>query len=124
MKAVRIHEHGTIDVLTIDELDKPKPTENDVLVKIKAASINHLDIFVRNGIPGVPLPLIMGSDASGEVTELGENVEGEDHLKIGDEVILVPYRSCQNCSACLAGEDQLCKRYHILGEHLDGSQAE
>ena len=59
MKAIRIHQHGDLDVLSVDEIDKPVPLDNQVLVEVKAAALNHLDLFVRNGIPGVPLPIIM-----------------------------------------------------------------
>ena len=112
MKAIRLHEQGKIDVIKIDEIPIPTVKENEVLVRIKAAALNHLDLFVRRGIPGTPLPIIPGSDGAGiiEVT--------------GDEVIIVPFRTCQKCDKCLIGEEQLCRQYQIPGEHLDGTMAE
>ncbi len=121
MKAIRIHNHGGIDVLSIDEIDKPKPASNEVLVQVKSASLNHLDLFVRNGFPGIPLPIIMGSDAAGIVVEIGEEVKKSI---VGDEVFIVPHRTCGICPTCLSEHEQLCKKYHILGEHLNGCQAE
>ena len=69
MKAIRIHSHGSLDSLSIDNIDIPNKSDTHVLVKVKAAALNHLDIWVRNGLPGIniPLPLIMGCDASGDV---------------------------------------------------------
>ena len=85
MKAIRIHEHGSADVLKIDNIPEPKCQENLVKVQIKATALNHLDIWVRNGLPGIkiPLPLIMGSDASGIVVEVGEHI---NNFNVGDKV--------------------------------------
>ncbi len=121
MKAIRIHQHGDLNVLSIDDLPKPIPSENQVLVHIKAAALNHLDLFVRKGIPGVPLPIILGSDGSGEITEIGKNV---NNLKIGDEVIIMPFKSCETCEFCTSGQEQLCNDYIIRGEHFNGCQSE
>ena len=74
MKAVRIHEHGNIDVLKWEEGSIPSISENQVLVEIKAAAMNHLDLWVRKGIPGVPLPCVLCSDGSGIVKEIGIKV--------------------------------------------------
>ena len=89
MKAVRIHSHGSIDVLRVDNIQKPKCPSNKVLVEIKACSLNHLDIWVRNGLPGIkiPLPLIMGSDGSGIVVDVGSEI---NDFKIGDKVVVQP----------------------------------
>ncbi|MFC2088136.1 zinc-binding dehydrogenase [Calditrichota bacterium] len=121
MKAVRIHQHGNIDVLSIDDIQKPIPNEEQVLIQIKSSSLNHLDLFVRNGFPGIPLPLNMGSDGSGIVKETGKLVK---NFSIGDEVIIVPFETCGVCSACISGREQLCRKYVIRGEYLDGCQAE
>jgi len=121
MKSVRIHQHGDLDVLSIDEISKPTPSENQVLVQIKAAALNHLDLFVRKGIPGVPLPIILGSDGAGVIAEIGPNVK---KFNIGDEVIIVPFKTCETCEFCKSGQEQLCKKYFIRGEHLDGCQSE
>ena len=121
MKSIRIHQHGDFDVLLIDEIQKPVPLDTQVLVQIKAAALNHLDLFVRQGIPGVPLPIIMGSDGAGIITEIGSNVK---NLKIGDEVIIVPFKSCGTCNSCKSEQEQLCNNYQVRGEHLNGCQAE
>jgi NADPH:quinone reductase-like Zn-dependent oxidoreductase len=121
MKAVRIHKHGTSDVLRVDDIAIPKPQTGEVLIKIKAAALNHLDIFVRKGIPGVALPLIMGSDAAGEVVETGENVTW---LKKGDEVIHVPFRINPDDPLLKTNNENLSKDYKIPGEHVNGVQAE
>jgi len=121
MKANRIHQHGDLDVLSIDEIAKPTPSESQVLVQVKAAALNHLDLFVRKGIPGVPLPLVLGSDGAGVIAEIGTNI---NNFNIGDEVIIVPFKTCETCEFCKSGQEQLCIKYFIRGEHLDGCQSE
>jgi len=64
MKAIRLHEHGWFDSLVIDELPMPEPAADEILIRVKAAALNHLDLWVRQGLPGIKLPLIMGSDAN------------------------------------------------------------
>ena len=87
MKAIRIHNHGDIESLHVDDIPEPHTAENKVKVQIKAAALNHLDIWVRNGLPGIniPLPLIMGSDASGIVVDAGDGIS---KFKIGDKVVV------------------------------------
>ena len=123
MKCVRIHEHGGIDKLVQDEIPTPTIGPTDVLVNVKATSINHLDLWVRKGLPGVkfPLPLIPGVDAAGVVAEVGEGVR---HLKTGDRVVVAQGISCGHCKHCLDGNDNLCKEYRLIGEHRDGADAE
>ena len=87
MKAIRIHAHGGVEQLRLDELEAPKLGLYQLLVEVKAAALNRLDIFVRNGIPGVPLPVIMGADASGVVREVGSAVT---QFKPGDRVLGQP----------------------------------
>jgi len=123
MKAIRIHGHGQTDVLKIDEIDIPKLQPGYVLVRIKSAGINHLDLFVRKGIPGTPLPIIMGSDAAGIIERIYPDESEKTGLKSGDHVFIIPYVSCKECTFCRSGQDELCSHYHILGEHLDGTQA-
>ena len=74
MQAVRIHEHGDVGIVKCESAPKPKPKIGEVLVQVKAAAMNHLDLWVRRGIPGVPLPMILGSDGSGVIAEIGDDV--------------------------------------------------
>lgn len=121
MKAIRIHRHGGNGVLKIDILEKPKPDHRDILVKIKYAALNHLDIFVREGFPAIPLPLILGSDAAGEVIEVGADVK---NIKQGDEVINIPFRIPSGDPLIKENNENLSLNYSIPGEHSDGMQAE
>ena len=123
MKCVRIHEHGGIDQLILEDVPTPRVGPNDVLVRVKATSINHLDLWVRRGLPGVkfPLPMIPGVDAAGLVEEAGSEVR---HVRIGDRVVVVQGISCGQCKQCLNGDDNLCKDYRLIGEHRDGADAE
>jgi NADPH:quinone reductase-like Zn-dependent oxidoreductase len=123
MHAVRIHQHGGPEVLTYEEGPTPEIGAHDVLVRVRACALNHLDVHLRRGIPGlrVPLPHILGADIAGEVAQVGAEVT-EWHA--GDEVVLNPGVSCGRCQACLAGEDNLCRDYSILGEHIHGGYAE
>lgn len=123
MKAIRVHEHGGIDKLVIDELSAPAPKSNEAVVRVKATSINHLDIWARSGLRNMnfPLPLILGSDGAGTITEIGSEIT---ELKVGDRVLISPATSCGRCERCLRGEDNLCHEYKILGEHQDGTDAE
>ena len=123
MKCVRIYEHGGVDKLVFDEMDVPPVGPMDVLVRVKATSINHLDLWVRQGLPGVkfPLPLIPGIDAAGIVEDVGTSVH---HSKAGDRVVVAQGISCGHCKHCLDGNDNLCKEYRLIGEHRDGADAE
>jgi NADPH:quinone reductase-like Zn-dependent oxidoreductase len=121
MRAVRIHQHGGSSVLKIDKLPVPKPKTDEVLVKIKYAALNHLDIFVREGFSGIPLPLILGSDGAGEVVEIGEGVQG---FKTGDQVINIPFRIPLDDPLIAKNNENLSINYTIPGEHNDGMQAE
>jgi len=123
VKVVRIHEHGGPDRLLFEEAPSPAPAPGEVRVRLRAASLNHLDLWVRRGIPGVryPLPLIPGCDGAGVVAETGAGVS---RFSAGDRVALAPGVSCGVCEACLAGRDNLCREYGILGEHRDGTFAE
>ena len=122
MRAVRIHAHGGPEVLKLEDLPDPVPGPGQVLIRVRAASINHLDLFVRRGMPGVriPLPRVPGSDAAGEVAALGAGVT---RFKAGDRVLVNPGASCGCCAFCRGGRDSLCLEYHLLGEHGDGTDA-
>lgn len=123
MRAVRVHEHGGPEVLRLEEVPTPEPGPGQVRVRVRAAAMNHLDLWVRKGIPGVrfPLPITLGSDASGVVDAVGPGVRS---ARPGDEVVLNPGVSCGVCAWCLRGRDNLCREYGLLGEHRDGTDAE
>jgi NADPH:quinone reductase-like Zn-dependent oxidoreductase len=123
MKAVIFEKHGGPEVLHVANVPDPKPRGDEVVVRVRACSINHLDLWVRRGIPGIeiPLPHIPGSDVSGEIAAVGELVT---HIHVGDKVILAPGISCGHCAACLAGNDNLCREYTLLGYKVDGGCAE
>lgn len=123
MKAVRIHEHGGLEVLQYEDVPEPKPGLGEVLVRVKACALNHLDLWVRQGIPGqkIPLPHILGSDVAGEIAAVGE---GCARVKVGERVLLSPGQSCRQCRECVAGRDNFCRQYTLLGYFIDGGNAE
>jgi len=123
MKAVILARHGGNDALDVGSLPDPVPGRGEVLVRLAAAALNRLDLFVRDGIPGVPVsfPHVPGADGCGYVEALGEGVSG---LVPGDRVVLQPGLSCGACEFCGEGETSLCVDYGILGEHRSGTLAE
>ncbi len=123
MKAVIFKEHGGADVLRFAEVPDPSIKSNEVLVEVRACALNHLDVWVRNGLPGIkiPLPHILGNDVAGVVRKAGELVAW---AKPGDEVMLQPGVSCGHCVECLAGRDNFCEEYDIIGYRRDGGYAE
>jgi NADPH:quinone reductase-like Zn-dependent oxidoreductase len=123
LKAVLFHEHGDLDVLRYEEFPAPEPAEDEVLVKVKAGALNRLDLWVREGLPGLRLemPHIPGCDVSGIVAGFGERVEG---FSEGERVVVNPSLSCGRCEYCIRGQDSLCVTYKILGEHVRGGYAE
>ena len=123
MKAAIFRQHGGPEVLEYADVADPQIRDNEVLVEVKACALNHLDIFVRQGIPGIeiPLPHILGNDIAGVVREVGELVTW---VKPGDEVMVQPGVSCGHCEACLSGQDNLCREYDIIGYRRNGGYAE
>ncbi|OFW00712.1 MAG: alcohol dehydrogenase [Acidobacteria bacterium RIFCSPLOWO2_12_FULL_59_11] len=121
MKAIRIHAHGGVEQLRIDVVETPQPVPRQVLVEVKAAGLNHLDIFVRKGFPGLHVPMTLGSDASGVVKEIGSAVS---QFAVGDRVLVQPGYGCGLCELCLSGKENYCAKYGIVGEHRDGVQAQ
>lgn len=121
MKAVFFRKHGGNDVLEHGDWPTPEAGPGEVRIAIRAAALNHLDIFVRNGIPDVPLPQVPGADGSGVVDALGAGVEG---LTPGDRVLIQPGLYCNACEYCRAGEQSLCPKFQIVGEHVPGTFAE
>lgn len=122
MRAVLIREHGGPEVLTLTDLPSPTPAPGEALVRVKAVALNHLDLWLRRGVPGhtFPLPMIPGSEVAGVVEEIAPN----DRWKPGDEVLVAPGYSCGLCVACLSGNDPLCPKFGIFGETKSGGAAE
>lgn len=123
MKAVVFNQHGDSGVLEVAELPEPEIKENEVLIRVKACALNHLDVWVRRGLPGVELsmPHVLGCDISGVVEAAGSLVH---NTRPGDEIVLSPGLSCMHCEACLSGHDNLCPSYDILGYRANGGYAE
>ncbi len=123
MRAAVIQANGGVEQLNLADIPAPNPGPGEVLLKVHAAALNHLDIWVRKGRPGVTLnfPHVLGSDAAGTIAALGDGVTG---VAIGDEVVLDPGLSCGACEACLRGEQSECATYTILGMGRPGTFAE
>jgi NADPH:quinone reductase-like Zn-dependent oxidoreductase len=127
MKAWRIDRHGGNEVLERVDVEAPKPGPMQVRVDVKAVGLNHLDLWVRKGVPGhkFPLPLIPGTDSAGVVAEFGAGAEAAlAGMRIGSRVLVSPGISCGRCEACLSGFDPLCPSYGILGETTNGGCAD
>jgi NADPH:quinone reductase-like Zn-dependent oxidoreductase len=123
MRAIRFHEHGGIEVLKYEDAPDPRVEANEVLVKVRACALNHLDIWLRKGTASwkLPMPHIVGSDISGEVAEVGSLVT---RVKPGDRVLLSPGISCGQCRECFEGLDSACRSYTLFGLMVDGGYAE
>lgn len=121
MKAVRIHQFGGPEVLTYEDIPDPQPRKDQVLVRVRACALNHLDVWVREGLPGVKLPHILGSDIAGEVVELGEYVTG---FKPRQRVLLAPMHFCGHCAKCVSGAQNQCREFTVLGNGVDGGNCE
>jgi NADPH:quinone reductase-like Zn-dependent oxidoreductase len=123
MKAVYIMQHGGPDALTHGELPDPVPEGSEVLVRVRACGVNHVDLWVRRGLPflRVPFPFVLGTDVAGEVAALGPSAQS---VEVGTRVVVAPGVSCGYCERCLSGQDNLCPQYHLLGENLPGGYAE
>jgi len=123
LKAILFHEHGGPEVLKYEELPTPTPGSGEVQVQLKAAALNRVDLWVRNGWPGLklPLPHITGSDGAGVVSALGTGV---GDFVIGQRVVINANIGCGHCDDCLAGRDNLCQDWHLLGETIRGTLAE
>ena len=123
MKAAIFRQHGGPEVLEYADVPEPSMRANEVLVEVKACALNHLDIFVRRGMPGIdiPLPHILGNDIAGVVRQVGELVTW---VEPGEEVMVQPGVSCGHCDACLSGQDNLCREYDIIGYRRDGGYAQ
>jgi NADPH:quinone reductase-like Zn-dependent oxidoreductase len=122
MKAVVFEQHGGPEVLQYKDVPDPRPQRGEVLIEVKATSVNHVDIFLRRGMPGikVPMPKIVGSDAAGIIRELGPEVTG---LTVGQRVTINPGITCGRCEFCAAGFGSQCVSWAMVGEHTDGAYA-
>ena len=121
MKAVRIHQFGGPEVLTYEDIADPQLRKDQILVRVKACALNHLDLWVRKGLPGVKLPHILGSDVAGEIAEVGEYVSG---FEPGQRVLLAPMHYCGHCAKCVAGLQNQCREFTVLGNAVDGGNCE
>jgi len=123
MKAARIHQHGGPEALVYEDVPEPRIRADQVLLRVRACALNHLDLFVRAGIPGMkfPMPHILGSDIAGEVVEVGELCE---RIQPGQRVLLSPGLSCRQCEQCLSGNDNLCRKYTMFGYLKDGGNVQ
>jgi NADPH:quinone reductase-like Zn-dependent oxidoreductase len=123
MKAMVFERYGRPDVLELREVRDPVPGPGEVLVEVRACGINHLDLWVRQGLRGLDpeMPHILGNDVVGLVGALGAGVR---HVKTGDKVLVLPTLSCGTCSSCANGDDNLCRDYDVLGRKRNGGYAE
>src|SRR5215208_3205129 len=125
MKAVFFRQHGGPEVLDYNDFPTPEPKPGEALIRLDAAALNRMDVMVRNGWPGLKLelPHINGADGAGEVVAFGEMVE-TGGLEIGDRVVINANLDCGTCEFCVAGKDNMCRDWHLLGETVRGTYAE
>jgi NADPH:quinone reductase-like Zn-dependent oxidoreductase len=130
MKAVLFRQHGGPEVLEYTDFPTPEPKPGEALIRLHAASLNRMDVMVRNGWQGLKLelPHINGADGAGEVVAFGESIDESsrlrDEVKTGDHVAINPNLGCGKCEFCLAGKDNMCRDWHLLGETVGGTYAE
>jgi len=121
MKAVRIHDFGGPEVLKYEDIPDPVLHKDHVLVRVRACALNHLDLWVRKGLPGVKLPHILGSDIAGEIVECGQYI---NDLNEGTRVLLAPMVFCNHCEQCNSGRQNFCPQFAVLGNAVDGGNCE
>ena len=123
MKTTLFHQHGGPEVLEYTDFPTPEPKVGEVLVRLHAAALNRMDVFVRNGWPGLKLemPHINGADGAGEIAALGSDVAG---FSTGERVVINPNFGCGTCEFCLNEQDNMCSNWHLLGESIRGTYAE
>src|SRR5262245_3600031 len=137
MKAVLFHQHGGPEVLEYTDFPTPEPKPSEALIRLHAAALNRMDVMVRNGWSGLKLemPHINGADGAGEIVALnpplplgdGLGVRGDaqetGEFQIGDHVVINANLGCGKCEFCLAGKDNMCRDWHLLGETIRGTYA-
>jgi len=122
LRAAIFHEHGGPDVIRIETVPDPEPGPGEVRIRVAASALNHLDLWVRRGLPiEAPMPHIGGSDIAGVVDAVGRDAAG---VSVGDRVVVDPTIGCGRCTVCEAGEQPLCDELRIIGEHTQGGFAE
>lgn len=123
MKTVLLRRHGGPEVLEYTDFPTPEPKMGEALIRLRAAALNRMDVFARNGWPGLKLelPHINGADGAGEIAGLGNGVSG---FKIGERVVINANLGCGKCDFCFNQQDNLCRDWHLLGETIRGTYAE
>ena len=121
MRAVVLRSEGSPDVLHVEQMPLPKPGVGEVRIRLHAAAINHLDLWIRKGLPSVPKPRIMGADGAGIIDAVGPGV---DPKMMGLSVVIDPSITCGRCRSCLSGNTVYCDSFSVLGEHRAGTHAE
>jgi NADPH:quinone reductase-like Zn-dependent oxidoreductase len=128
MKAVLFRQHGGPEVLEYADFPTPEPKPGEALIRLHAAALNRMDVLVRNGWPGLnlELPHINGADGAGEVVAFGSGTSEFEsgQVEIGDHVVIDANLGCGKCEFCLAGKDNMCLQWHLLGETVRGTYAE
>ena len=126
MKAVLFRQHGGPEVLEYTDFPTPEPQPGQALIRLHAAALNRMDVMVRNGWPGIrlELPHINGADGAGEVVAFSDETSENGGLETGDHVVLNANLGCGKCEFCLAGKDNMCRDWHLLGETVRGTYAE
>src|SRR5215217_4162902 len=126
MKAVLFRQHGGPEVLEYAHFPTPEPKPGEALIRLQAAALNRMDVMVRTGWPGLnlELPHINGADGAGEIVTLGEGTGEAGELEIGDHVVINANLGCGKCEFCVAGKDNMCLQWHLLGETVRGTYAE
>jgi NADPH:quinone reductase-like Zn-dependent oxidoreductase len=126
MKAVLFRQHGGSEVLEYADFPTPEPKPGEALIRLHAAALNRMDVLVRNGWPGLnlELPHINGADGAGEIVAFGDSGSELGEFITGDHVVIDANLGCGKCEFCLAGKDNMCLQWHLLGETVRGTYAE
>jgi NADPH:quinone reductase-like Zn-dependent oxidoreductase len=121
MRAVVLETEGAPEVLVVRDVPRPNAGPGEIRIKVTAAALNHLDVWIRKGMPSVAKPRVMGADVCGVVDMVGAGV---DEPWMGRRVLVDPSITCGTCRYCVAGETVLCNQFSVLGEHVAGTHAE